>query len=330
MRRLLIALLLFSSSAGHAQDPLFSQFFAAPLQLNPAFSGSAPAPRFGSTYRLQWPTVSAAYRTFAVFYEQRIDRWNSGIGFHLENDNAGDGIYRTTSFAANYAYQVNLTGHFALKLGIQAGLRQTALDWEKLIFPDQLDPIHGPILHTDERQPENLTNNRLDLGAGLLFGNQHFWLGGSMKHLNIPDETFLLINDELNRGLPVRYTFHGGAEIPVKKSNKHQPTAFISPNFLYVRQGPYQQINVGAYAGLGPMFAGAWFRHTLTNADAAILLMGFRKGIFKIGLSYDLTVSGLGGRTGGAYELSTGFYLDELPRVKRKKPTINDCMKMFH
>ena len=91
-----------------AQDPIFSQFYAMPLQINPGFAGSALAPRAGLIYRNQWTGFNSAYRTYAVYYEQSLDRVNSGIGFHLEGDNAGDGIYKTNRFSAVYAYRLKV------------------------------------------------------------------------------------------------------------------------------------------------------------------------------------------------------------------------------
>lgn len=331
MRLILVAALLLGGGISHAQDPIFTQFFAVPLQLNPAFSGSSYAPRFGLAYRHQWPAFAHAYRTYAAFYEQRIDRWNSGIGFYIENDNAGDGIYRKTNAVFNYAYQINFTSRLALKLGIDAGLRQIGLDWDRLTFPDQLDPIKGSIFASNEIQPDVVTTNRLDIGSGLLFGSDQFWIGASMKHLNSPNETLLLVNENLSKGLPIRYTFHGGMEITVKKGNKRQPGAFMSPNFLFTMQGPYKQLNVGSYFGLGSFFAGGWFRHAFGNSDAAILMAGFRQGVFKIGVSYDATVSGLASQTAGTYEMSIGFALDKSPKAKKKQKNLglNDCMRMF-
>ena len=56
-----------------AQDPEFSQFYAAPLYLNPAFAGSARCPRIGLNYRNQWPALNKTYITSAVSYDQHID-----------------------------------------------------------------------------------------------------------------------------------------------------------------------------------------------------------------------------------------------------------------
>jgi hypothetical protein len=38
-------------------------------------------------------------------------------------------------------------------------------------------------------------------------------------------------------------------------------------------------------------------------------MLGFRQDMFKIGLSYDITVSSLAARSGGTYELTFGLFL---------------------
>ncbi len=327
MRKLFFALLLLPGVGVLAQDPIFSQFYAAPLQLNPAFAGSGYAPHAGAAYRNQWTGFSNAYRTYAVFYDQSLDRLNSGIGFNVEGDDAGNGILRTTRVSAIYAYRLKINDNLAVKIGVEGGALQTAIAWDKLVFPDQIDPFDGPVITTSEQRPDQLNKTVLDLSAGLLLLHDRFWLGAGLKHLNAPNQGVLLVNDNLSRGLPLRYTFHGGTEIIVNKGNKHRPTSFISPNFLFVTQGPYKQLNIGAYAAAGPVFGGAWFRHTFRNTDAAILLLGFRQDMFKIGLSYDLTVSNLARQAGGTYELTIGLFLD---KGKKRPFDINDCTRMFH
>lgn len=324
MRKLVFILCLFSSAVALAQDPIFSQFYAMPLQINPGFAGSANAPRVGTAYRNQWTGFNNAYRTYAAFYEQRLNRLNSGIGFYAEGDNAGDGIFKTLKFSATYAYRLQVTDDIALKLGIEGGVRQANLDWLKLSFPDQIDAVDGFIYNTEEIQPDVTNRTALDISSGLMVLSEKFYLGFAMHHLNTPDESILLQNNNLLKGVPLRYTLHGGTELIVKAGNKARPASFISPNFLFVSQGPYKQLNLGAYASFGSIYTGAWFRHTFRNADAVILLAGFKEGIFKIGISYDVTVSGLSGYSGGTYELSLGLLFE-----KEKRPDINDCTRMF-
>lgn len=327
MRIITFVLLLVAALKTSAQDPIFSQFYAAPLQLNPAFVGSSHAPRAGAAYRNQWTGFNNAYRTYAVFYEQPLSRLNSGIGFNVEGDDAGNGILRTMRFSALYAYRLQLTERTAIKVGVEAGFQQTALDWQQLVFPDQIDPTGGPVITSSELQPDQLNRTIFDISSGLLLTSDRIWLGVGLKHLNTPNQGFLLVNDNLSGGLPVRYTLHGGMEVPVKAGNKAKLPSFISPNFLLVSQGPYKQLSAGAYAALGPVFGGAWYRHTFENADAAVLVVGFRQDTYKIGVSYDVTVSGLAGRAGGTYELTLGIFFDK----GRKRPIdLNDCTKMFY
>ena len=57
---LLFAVAFFTSIDLKAQDPAFSQFYANPLYLNPAFAGAAPkgAPRTNLNYRDQCPFLT--------------------------------------------------------------------------------------------------------------------------------------------------------------------------------------------------------------------------------------------------------------------------------
>jgi type IX secretion system PorP/SprF family membrane protein len=324
MKRLLFITFTFYCALASAQDPIFSQFYAMPLQLNPGFAGSANGPRVGLAYRNQWTGFDNAYTTYGAFYEQSFERLNSGIGFYAEGDNAGNGIYKSTKFSATYAYRLQLNDDVAIKLGVEAGIRQVGLDWLKLTFPDQIDPFNGITYNTEEIKPDATNSTALDISSGMLVLSEKFHLGFALNHLNTPNESILLANDNLFRGLPLRYTLHGGTELVVKEGNKARPSSFISPNFLFVSQGPYKQLNLGAYASIGSIYTGAWFRHTFRNSDAVILLAGFKEGIFKIGISYDVTVSGLAGQAGGTYELSLGLLFN-----KEKRPDINDCTRMF-
>lgn len=341
MRRqllLFVSLICFLSTA-QGQDPVFSQFYAAPLQLNPAFAGVTYAPRVTLNYRNQWPSLNNAYTTYAVAYEQTLEQLNSGIGLMAMADNAGDGIYKTNRFSAVYGYKVQVNNGLAVKIGIEAGIIQSSVDWDRLIFEDQIDAINGPIdpagnpYESNELRPDNLTNTKFDASAGLLVYGGNFYGGVAFKHLNTPDESLLQVNDNLNVGLPMRTTIHGGAEFNLFGDNNRGAPAFISPNVMYIKQADFKQINAGAYAGFGRVYAGVWYRHTFGNADAAIALVGFKEGILRIGYSYDMTVSRLAQyNSGGAHEISLSINFDESESVKRKRRNSRylDCFKMFN
>lgn len=333
---LCLSLFLLISVSTYAQDVIYSQFYAAPLQINPAFAGNTIAPHININYRNQWTSLKA-YTTYSVGYSQFFEGINSGIGLILTSDSAGDGLYKTTRFGLNYAYKLTVNRNLSLKMGIEASAVQTNLDWNSLIFLDQIDPINGPFdpggapFPTEEVAPVDFTKSYFDASAGFLAYGPVFYGGFSLKHLATPDDGLLGINTNLYNGLPMRVSVHGGAQISLS-SNKDKKSTFISPNVLFVKQGNFGQVNGGAYLGFGNFFAGAWYRHAFGNADAFIGLAGFKMGFFKIGYSYDSTVSSLAGSNpGGTHEVAITFNFDdsEIVKKRRRAARYNDCFQIF-
>ena len=56
-----------------AQDPTFTQFYANPLYLNPAFAGSNKCPRISMNYRNEWPNLSGNYVTYSASYDKYVN-----------------------------------------------------------------------------------------------------------------------------------------------------------------------------------------------------------------------------------------------------------------
>ena len=61
-----------------AQDPEFTQFYANPLYLNPAFAGTGRCPRIIMNYRNQWPELgdgpNGGFVTYGISYDQHIEK----------------------------------------------------------------------------------------------------------------------------------------------------------------------------------------------------------------------------------------------------------------
>jgi len=335
---LLCAMGILTAQLLQAQDPMFSQFYASPLQINPAFAGVTIAPRLTLNYRNQWGQIEGGYETYAATYEQSLADLNSGIGLILMADDAMDGVYKTNRVSGVYGYELKINRNSFIKFGIEAGLIRTSVDWDRLRFGDQIDPLNGfedpqgNPTQSAELRPQNLNKTIFDVGAGVLVFTEKYYGGVSVKHLNNPDESLLEINDNLGAGLPLRFIAHGGAEFEVGTGNNQTGPAFISPNVMIVRQGDFGQVNAGAYAGFGKFFAGGWYRMGFSNADAAILLVGYNEGILRIGYSYDFTVSNLAAvNPGGTHEISVMINFDNSKETQRRRRSsrYNDCFRMF-
>jgi type IX secretion system PorP/SprF family membrane protein len=306
--RLILLLGIFAHSLvneAFAQDPQYSQFYANPIYLNPAFAGTNRCPRLNMNYRNQWPGLTGTFVTTTVAYDQHVDGLSGGLGFMVTNDRAGEGTLNTTEASVIYSYQLNVSRNFSLKAGFQATFLQKRLDWSKLTFGDQIDPRRGFIYETQEQQANDNVNT-VDFSAGVLGFSKNFYFGGAVHHITEPNEA--LIRPNVSR-LPRRYTGHIGAVIPI--GGKYSESS-ISPNVLYNRQGDFQQINIGLYAKKGPIIGGLWYR----DRDAFIILIGFENDLFKFGYSYDITISQLGMQTFGSHELSLGLRFGCKPKKK--------------
>lgn len=325
-----------------AQDPVFTQFTAVPLALNPAFAGTTYAPRFAAAYRNEWPNhadVGTAYETFAVSYDQFFEVFNSGFGIMAMADNAGGGLLKSTWASASYAYRASVNDQLSMKFGVQAGFRQMRLDWDRLVFLDQLDPINGPLdpsgnpNPTNELPPDNLTRTHFDVSAGLLAYGEKFYAGVSLFHLTTPNEGFIQAGTGLDEGLPLRLTLQAGTEITLIPGNNRIRPTYIAPNLLFVKQGDQGQINLGAILGHGPFAAGLWYRQAFTNADAVIASLNFQYEVLRIGYSFDFTVAdGIQvSKSGGTHEISLLVNLDQSESMRRKRyaARYNDCFQIF-
>jgi len=286
-----------------AQDPQFTQFYANPLYLNPAFAGTARCPRICMNYRNQWPNLSGTFVTYSASYDQHIDAISGGLGLLVTQDDAGRGTLKTTSASLIYSYHLPVTREFSIKAGLQAGFFQKALDRNKLNFGDMIDPRRGFVWNTNELIPsQNKTN--LDFSAGILGFSKRYFIGFAANHITQPDEGLLGPSK-----LPVKFTGHAGAMIPLSKDRE----TFISPNVLFQQQQNFSQLNLGVYFVKGSFVGGLWYR----NQDAFIVLLGLQTDHFKVGYSYDVTISKLASNTAGSHEVSLQIQFECKPKKKK-------------
>lgn len=291
-----------------AQDPSFTQYYANPLYLNPAMAGTNKCPRVVLNHRNQWPALSGNYVTTQASYDQYVDAISGGLGFYVQNDNAGRGTLRSFSLNGIYSYQLTISETFSMVVGFQGTYFQRSLDWNKLTFGDMIDSRRGFILDTKDTQRGGKKDN-VDFSSGAVLFSENFYVGIAVHHLFEPNESLIVAESPLER----KYTFHTGAVIPVGKDIRGETETTISPNFLYQRQFGFQQYNLGVYVKRGPLIGGLWYRFD----DSFIALVGVENEHFKLGYSYDLTTSSLTTKTAGSHEVSFTFNFNCRPQKKK-------------
>ncbi|MEE9372954.1 MAG: PorP/SprF family type IX secretion system membrane protein [Saprospiraceae bacterium] len=325
-------IILLSLAMSQAQDPIYSQFYNAPLQLNPAFAGNSTNALVAINYRNQWPNWGPkAYATYSVSYDQFFDLINSGFGINVNSDNSGDGIFVTNRISGIYSYRLKFNDDFQAKIGLEASATQNRLDWNKLIFLDQINPSRfetggGSLLLTDEIQPDNLNSTNFDFSFGILLYSPKVYGGLTIKHLNAPSNKLLSDNANVYSGLPIRLSAHAGYTISIKSGNNGGFGTFLAPSIMLVQQSDFFQINAGALFNKENFFGGAYLRYTISNIDAVIVSLGWRTELFKMSYGFDFTISDASVlNSGGAHELGIVINFG----ADKKGTDYNDCFKIF-
>ncbi|MFT6715537.1 MAG: type IX secretion system PorP/SprF family membrane protein [Saprospiraceae bacterium] len=316
---------VFLNNGLKAQDPLFTQFYANPLYLNPAFAGSHRCPRIIMNHRNQWPAIQGTYVTNSFSYDQHISAIAGGLGVLVTRDDAGAGTLTSTTASLIYSYFLPVTKSFSIKAGMQVSYFQKVLDWSKLTFGDQIDQQLGFIKVTGEDRKGQQNVQYLDFSAGILGYSKSFYIGAAAHHLTKPNEGFIAPGASL---LPMKITAHAGAIIATggsrgrtghrrRRRNKNAlPESSISPNVLYRKQRDFQELFLGLYVTKGPIVGGLWYR----NADAFIALIGLQFQNFRFGYSYDVTISKLAANSAGSHEVSAAILFDCRPPRKKFTP----------
>lgn len=302
MKKILLLIITLISTSVFAQDPMFSQFYANPIYLNPALAGSYGCPRIRLNYRNQWPALSGTFVTYSASYDQYFKKLSGGIGVILTHDQMGKNTINASTLSFIYSYHLKVSRKFSFMFGAKATWHQKFLDWSKLTFGDMIDPRRGFIYQTGD-VPRAGSKGFFDVSAGLVGYTKHFYFGFAAYHLNKPNESMI---GSPNSNLPMRFVAHAGAEIPLGAKSKYNNTTSISPSVIFQYQNGFMEFNIGTYFKYGIFQVGFWFR----NRDAFISTIGIDTGIFKIGYSYDVTVSKLTNKSGGSHEVSLGLDLN--------------------
>ena len=291
----------FSLNAA-AQDPHFSQFFASPLTLNPAFTGKFDGEwRLAANHRDQWPSIPKAYVTSSFSFDKAILKGSIpetdvlGIGFSGLTDASANSQLKLNygSMSLSYHKALDEDGYNTIGAGFQATYSSLLLETKDLTFGTMLTQ-NG---FTNESGREVLQNGNnqsyFDMNAGLLFsgssnGNNNYYAGVSAYHVNRPTVGFKASNYQLAS----RLTIHAGGTFPLSD------VLNFNGSFIHQRQAKASETTFGgafAYNLNGDdektasVYIGSWLRIN----DALIPYIGLEVGGLRIGASYDVNVSTL-------------------------------------
>ncbi len=324
---------IFLAHNAQAQDPLFSQFYNVPGYYNPAVVGLSPGLRARLAVRDQWSKLPGELRNynFSLDFAERNIPGSGGIGLVVMNDNAGLGYMKTSMVGLSTAVRINLQENMVTQVGITTSFVQKSINWDNLVFSDQLDPIYGNIYETSFLAPNTGNIFYPDFTAGGVFrftettstfSSIMGTFGLAVHHLFRPNESFLSLTSPLPRKLVITGDFifeiDGNSGGPYFKRNQNSNKFKFNPGFIYESQADFRTYALGVNVLKSAIYTGVWFRNRTTDlvrSNDLILLLGINATIsentrMKINYSYDFVLSEIRPGTGASHEVTLTFELD--------------------
>lgn len=314
-------LLLINCAVSLAQDPTFSQFYLNPLYVNPAYTGMNEGLRICANYRNLWGNIPSRFPSYSISADAQNLSISSGLGLNMVSDLEGEGSLRTQSLGLFYAYRaILIPKHMVFHGGIQTSLVSRQIDWSALVFSDQIDPVLGVVRPSATPAPNQQNVFYPDFSAGGILRFNHntkrkkllatWTLGFAVHHLIQPNESII----RQRSILPRRFVGHMGVLIPVRHEVTRNKIA-INPQVMYERQGPMSTFTASVTTLVQPVYAGVAVRNQtplipdVRRQDAMIVTFGLNNNwnneiFYKVGYSYDLTVSNLKSNTAGTHEIA--------------------------
>ncbi len=329
MKKLLIIILTLLSLFSFGQDPQFSQYYAAPLLLNPALAGAIDCYRVGTNARSQWTGLpGGAFNTAAAYIDMNVPDYRSGVGLMVLHDEIGSPKLTSNEVSGFYSFLAPVNKQLNFRFGLQGTYVSRSLDYSRLIFEDQFSGTTVTQPSTSDPVSGFSRVNYGDISAGtMVYGEKTYWLGFSASHLTQPKQAFYLTGSRL----PIKYTVHGGYNFhySATKSYKEADWLWIIPTFLYKAQGKFDQLDLGVYLIKNSIMFGMWYRgiffkqdNQIKNSDALSFHLGYQYQRLSFVYSYDVTTSKLAlQNTKGSHEISLIYlFCADWPKRKKVRP----------
>jgi type IX secretion system PorP/SprF family membrane protein len=332
----LAVLLSGSVVMSFAQDLQFSQYYNAPLYLNPGFAGITPQQRLVFNHRMQWPNLPQAFVTYAASYDIFVEELRSGFGLLLTTDKMGSAGWRTSSANFLYSYKVKLTEKLVFSPGLSFSYGTNGIDRSRIRLGDGLEfERDGQYYSIDPDQDKIGRQSYFDVGAGALLYTRSLWFGAAFTHMNEPN---LSVLGDVSR-LPMKMNLHVGYRMDLSGGGPRSSvvrTSYLTWSAMYRQQGPtFNQFDIGVNYHIDPVSVGFWYRGKpwqksvagSVTQDAAIVQLGLYMRNLTIGYSYDFTVSELQTTSGGAHEIALIYEFTSKPvqRSVKKKYRLIPC-----
>ena len=305
MRKLIICLFFLALVKSYSQElnlPVFTQYLADNnFVVSPTYAGIGDNLRLRANALTQWVGIRNAPDNQSFYGDFRIaDR--SGVGVSYYNDKNGNTLQSGAKFSFAHHLILDYYSKQYLSLGISFNVNNFKLDIDN--FNTTFDnPTLDPFV-TDNR---STSNTNFDIGA--LYRYKGYFL--SINANNILNKK---INEEIRVSEPnllLNYQVFSGLTIKGRNRVEYEPSVFYqlfssdkrSSTDINFKYRKYNRREDYYWVGLSYRFLNDQLLKPLNVGPMA----GFRKSIFYMGYSYQITTNELSAFNSGTHVITIGL-----------------------
>lgn len=285
------------------QDPQYTQYMYNMSVLNPAYAtDDSSLINLGLLYRTQWIGSVGGPTTGTLFAHTGLtDRLEGGIS--IIHDEIGDVVKQTNAFV-DIAYVLPVGENSKLSFGVKAGATFFSTDFNGFVYSDPLpDPAFA----------ENLSRTFPNIGAGLFYFTENYYLGFSAPNLleskHLDESSGIVTQGSEN----IHLFFTGGYVFQINDNLKLKP-AIMSK---YVGGAPVSLDLTTNVLINDKVEVGAAYR--FDDSISGLVNLAVTPSI-RVGYAYDYTLSNLGKFNSGSHEIFLLFDISKFGKGYDKSP----------
>jgi len=316
-------LITFLALGTRAQDQNYSQFFNNDIYYNPATTGLYLGLRTTANYRNQWTNMPYDFKSynFSMDIAERALPGAGGLGILVHRNSEGEGLLEYTMAALSLSTRIPVNENLITQFGVSAAFAQRQINWDKLVFSDQLDGIHGVSGPSNFAPPDENKVVYPDFNVGTVLNyvndNVNARVGAAFHHIFTPKIGFIENQSEL----PMKFVAHSDIMFLISDNSVHRKNngeTKINPGVMYENQQGASSFSMGINGFKSLIYLGLWYRNediNTSNVNYLIFMTGVNlpfnsESRIKLMYSYDYVMDKIAA-SGGSHEISLIIEFDK-------------------
>ncbi|MBK8701155.1 MAG: type IX secretion system membrane protein PorP/SprF [Saprospiraceae bacterium] len=319
----------------YGQDPAFISINHNRLLFNPSLVGTTGSQSWRAAAKSQWYRDGGnGYKTVALMMEETMPCTILDGGFKILANEEGSGVYRTVELGPLMAASLTQLGNqfhdHNIRFGADLSFGFNSIDYEKLIWSDQLHPKDGIKYPTTFVAP-NGGRSAWFFNPGFGLSWRSLWNKSSAKavatNFGVAFYRFWSISDQLTNqsvsvlGLknPNNIRFTAFAEVEAIPFYFDRQFITIRPGIYYQKQGGIDYFEMGLKTGYTRKANVGIYYHTslsnefgqtkwLTLGTDFLIPVGKTK-ILELNLAMSQNIGGLQNFSGAQFEIGFAYHL---------------------